>query len=72
MEAMLGISVSLSLSQIAKMLCLYYYCLCLLFNKIGEKGKIGSVWKQGRWEEKEGAGGQGREMTQTMYVHMNI
>jgi hypothetical protein len=54
------------------MLCLYYYCLCLLFNKIGEKGKIGSVWKQGRWEEKEGAGGQGREMTQTMYVHMNI
>jgi hypothetical protein len=27
------------------MLCLSYYCLCLLFNKIGEKGKTGSAWK---------------------------
>jgi hypothetical protein len=29
------------------MLCLSYYCLCLLFNKIREKGRTGSAWKQG-------------------------
>jgi hypothetical protein len=33
------------------MLCLSYYCLCLLFNKIGEKVLPGS---------KEGVGGRGR------------
>jgi hypothetical protein len=29
------------------MLCLSYYCLYLLFNKIGEKGRTGSTWKRG-------------------------
>jgi hypothetical protein len=53
------------------MLCLSYYCLCLLFNKIGEKGRTGSAWKGGGREEKEGAGEQRGEMTQTMYAHMN-
>jgi hypothetical protein len=33
------------LSQLAKMVCLSYYCLCLLFNIIGEKGRKGSAWK---------------------------
>jgi hypothetical protein len=35
-EAMLGISLySYLYLKLAKMLCLSYYCLCLLFNKIG-------------------------------------
>jgi hypothetical protein len=51
------------------MLCLSYYCLCLLFNKIGEKSTTGSAWKHGSG----GRGrGQGVEVTQTVYAHMNI
>jgi hypothetical protein len=42
-----NLSVYLSLSQLAKTLFLSYYCLCLLFNKIGEKDRTGSTWKQG-------------------------
>jgi hypothetical protein len=72
MEAMLGISVSLSLSQLAKMLCLSYYCLCLLFNKIGEKGRTGSVWKRGGLGEEGWGRRQEEEMTQSMYAHVNI
>jgi hypothetical protein len=36
------------------MLCLSYYCLCLLFNKSGEKGRTGSAWKWGA-EERNGS-----------------
>jgi hypothetical protein len=62
----------LSLSQLAKTLCLSYYCLCLLFNKIGEKDRTGSAWKPGRGMEGEGGGeGQRGEMAQTMCAHMN-
>jgi hypothetical protein len=55
------------------MVCLSYYCLYFLFNKIGEKGRTGFVWK---W----GMGGEGKkhvdeeqwgEMAQTMYVPVN-
>jgi hypothetical protein len=53
------------------MLCLSYYCLCLLLNKIGEKGRTVSSWKQEEWGEKGGGVGQGGEMIQTMYAHMN-
>jgi hypothetical protein len=42
-----NLSLLLSLSQLAKMLWLSYYCLCLLFNKIGEKGRTGSTLKEG-------------------------
>jgi hypothetical protein len=46
MEAMLGISLySYPYLKLAKMLCLSYYCLCLLINKIGEEGRTGSAWK---------------------------
>jgi hypothetical protein len=48
------------------MLSLSYYCLCLLFNKIGEESRIGSIWKQGG-----GGGERGGGMAQTMYAHMN-
>jgi hypothetical protein len=48
MEAVLGISLySYPYLKLAKMLCLPYYCLCLLFNKIGEEGKTSSAWKRG-------------------------
>jgi hypothetical protein len=76
MEAMLGISLySCPYVKLAKTLCLSYYCLCLLFNKIGEEGRTGSAWKQGKWkggrEWKIGGRGAGGRMAQTMYAHMN-
>jgi hypothetical protein len=65
-EAMLGISLySCHYLKLANMLCLSYYCLCLLFNKIGEKGRTASAWKQGGWGGKRGLRGQGGEMAQT-------
>jgi hypothetical protein len=48
MEAVLGISLYRYLYlKLAKMLCLSYYLLCLIFNKIREEGRTGSAWKQG-------------------------
>jgi hypothetical protein len=56
-EAMLGISLYHYLYlKLAKMLCLSYYFLCFLFNKIGEEGRTGSDWKQEGWREREGVG----------------
>jgi hypothetical protein len=53
MEAMLGISLySYPYLKLAKMLCLSYYHLCLLFNKIGEEGRTGSAWKRRKWRGK--------------------
>jgi hypothetical protein len=57
MEATLGISVySYLYLKLAKMLCLSYYLLCFLFNKIREqKGRTGSAQKwglgMGRWSK---------------------
>jgi hypothetical protein len=54
MEAMLEISLySYPDLKLAKTLCLSYYCLCLLFNKIGEEDRTGG--RTGR-EKREGAG----------------
>jgi hypothetical protein len=33
----------------------FLLCLCVLFNKIRDKGRTGSAWKQGGW----GEGGRG-------------
>jgi hypothetical protein len=54
------------------MFCLSYYCLCLLFNKIGEEDKTVSAWRKGGWGE-GGAmeGGRESEMAQTIYARMN-
>jgi hypothetical protein len=51
MEAMIGISLySYLYLKLAKTLCLSYYLLCFLVNKIGEQeGRIGFAWKQERW-----------------------
>jgi hypothetical protein len=50
MEAMLGVSLYGYLYlKLAKTLCLSYYILCFLFNKIREQeGRTGSAWK-GVW-----------------------
>jgi hypothetical protein len=62
MEAMIGISLySYLCLKLATMLCLSYYLLCFLFNRIVEDGRTGSSWKQG----------MGEEMAQTMYAYMN-
>jgi hypothetical protein len=68
-----NLSVYISLSQLAKTLCLSYYCLCLLFNKIGEKGRTGSAWEQGGCGEREGARGRGRNDPNNVcaYEYMN-
>jgi hypothetical protein len=52
MEAMLGISLySYPYVKLAKTLCLSYYCLCLLFNKIEEGSRY---YLEARWEEGTG------------------
>jgi hypothetical protein len=57
-ETMLGISLySYPYVKLAKTVCLYYYCLCLLFNKVGEEGRTGSAWKQECWGGEEGRRG---------------
>jgi hypothetical protein len=57
------------------MLCPSYYCLYSFFNKIRDKGRTVSAWKQGGGGEREGKGrkrrGEGAEMTQTLYAHTN-
>jgi hypothetical protein len=64
MEAMLGISLYIYLyPKLAKTLCLSYYLLCFLFNKMGEReGRTGSAQKWGV--------GKG-EVAQTMYTHVS-
>jgi hypothetical protein len=64
MEAMLGISVELPLTQLAKTLCLPCYAYVFSSTKLemrAEQVLPGS----------EGVGGHGEEMTQTMYAHLN-
>jgi hypothetical protein len=59
MEAMLGISLYMyPYVKVVKPLCLSYYCLWLLFNKIGEEGRTASAWKQGRWDGEGGCRGR--------------
>jgi hypothetical protein len=55
-----------------------YYCLYSLFNKIRDKSRTDLGWKRrGRGRRVLGLGavgggmGSGREMTQTLYAHMN-
>jgi hypothetical protein len=64
MEAMLGISLYSYLHlKLAKMLCLSYYLLCFLFNKITEEeGGTGFAWK---WGWRVG------EVAQTVYTHVS-
>jgi hypothetical protein len=62
MEAMLGLSLySYLYLKIAKMLCLSYYLLCFIFNKIGEEAEQvlpgrerGAGWRSRRQGERDG------------------
>jgi hypothetical protein len=53
------------------MLCLSYYCLYSLFNKIRDKDRTDSAWKRGGMGGERWGGGQGEEVAQTMYAHIN-
>jgi hypothetical protein len=47
MEATLGISLySYFYPKLGERICLSYYLLCFVFNKIREKGRTGSAWKR--------------------------
>jgi hypothetical protein len=62
MEAILGISLyTYPYLKLARTLCLSYYWLCLLFNKIGEEGRTGSAWKRGGGRKREGMEGRGEK-----------
>jgi hypothetical protein len=64
MEAKLGISLySYLYLKLAKMLCLSYYFLYFLFNKIGEEGRTGSTWKQ------RGQGARRRDGPNNVYTY---
>jgi hypothetical protein len=70
MEAMLGISLySYLYLKLAKMLCLSYYLLCFLFNKIGQEAEQVLPGSKGDWGKKVEQGEEGRDGT--MYAHMN-
>jgi hypothetical protein len=70
MEAMLIISLySYPYLKLAKILCLSYYCLCILFNKIGEEGRTGSAWKGGDGEWRRGPGAEGRDSPNNVCTH---
>jgi hypothetical protein len=76
MKAMLGISLySCLYLKLAKMLCLSYYLLHFLFNKIGEEGRTGSAWNQKGWGEVGRGRGQRQgartEIAQTVHTPMN-
>jgi hypothetical protein len=59
MEVMLGISLySYPYAKLAKTLCISYYCLCFLFNKIGEEDRTGSVLKRWMFGFKGDCGGE--------------
>jgi hypothetical protein len=66
MEAVLGISLySYLYLKLAKTICLSYYLLCFLFNKMREQGGgTGSAWKQ------SGMVVRG-QVAQTMYIHVS-
>jgi hypothetical protein len=60
MEAMLGISLyNYPYVKLAKTRCLSHYCLCLLFNKIGEQVLPGSKVGRGEGTSRE----QGKDGT---------
>jgi translation initiation factor 2 beta subunit (eIF-2beta)/eIF-5 len=71
MESMLGISLySYLYLKLAKMLCLSYYVLCFLFNKIEEEEDgTGSAREQGGW----GIGAVGRRWhKQCIHMLVNV
>jgi hypothetical protein len=65
-----NLSVLLSLSQLAKTLCLPYYVYVFSLTKLEIRAEQVLPRSEGQWGEGEGRG-QGGEMTQTMYAYVN-
>jgi hypothetical protein len=53
------------------MLCLPYYAYVFSSTKLEIRAEQVLHGSEGRRERGGGEGGQGREMTQTMYAHVN-
>jgi hypothetical protein len=72
LEAMLGISLYSYPYLNQQKCCLSYYCLCLLFNKIGEKVRTGSAWKWGWWGHRQQVGDRGKKWSkQCTHIWIN-
>jgi hypothetical protein len=68
MEAMLGMSLySYPYLKLAKMLCLSYYCLCLLFKKLEKRAEQILPGSEGVGERGQGTGGRNGPV----YAHIN-
>jgi hypothetical protein len=70
MEATLGISLySYFYPKLAKMLCLFYFSYVFSSTKLAEQKRAEQVLpgSQGGWRVR----GQGGEVAQTMYTHIN-
>jgi hypothetical protein len=53
------------------MLCLPYYAYVFSSTKLEIRAEKVLPGSEVRWGEKSGGQGQGREMIQTMYTHVN-
>jgi hypothetical protein len=69
MEAMLESLCIAILMSTSKMLCLSYYFLYLLFNKIGEEGRTDSAWNREGWGKRSGWGAGGRNDPNNVYTY---
>jgi hypothetical protein len=67
-----NLSVKLSLSQLAKTLVFLIIAYVSSLTKLEKRAEQVLPGSEGGWGRKEGKGGQGEEMIQTMYVLMNI
>jgi hypothetical protein len=71
MEAMLGISLySYPYLKLAKTFYIIAYVFSL--TKLEKRAEQVLPGSEGAWEKERGCGVQQQEMTETMYVHMNI
>jgi hypothetical protein len=61
----------LSLTQLAKTLCLPYYAYVFSLTKLEKRAEQALPGSQESWGGEDGSGEQGGEMTQTMYAHVN-
>jgi hypothetical protein len=53
------------------MLCLSYYVYVFSSTKLEIRAEQVLPGSKGEWQERVGKGGQGGEMTQRIYVHVN-
>jgi hypothetical protein len=66
-----NLSIKLSLSQLAKMLCLLYYCYVFSPTKLEKRAEHVPPGSEGEVGGEGGGGGQSGVLAQTMYAHVN-